>query len=49
MSPDRAGTIDISLTHIKSNETKIVGNLRLDEYSVLFMRVNMIRLGRVVL
>jgi hypothetical protein len=47
MSPDRAGTVHISITHIKLNETEIAGNLCLHEYSVLFMRVNMIRLGRV--
>ena len=44
MSPDRDETLDFSVMHIKSNETKIVENLPLYECSTLFMSVNMIRL-----
>jgi hypothetical protein len=44
MSPDRAETLDFSVMHIKSNVTKIVGNLRLHEYSIIFMRVRIVRL-----
>lgn len=36
MSLDRDETLDFSVMHIKSNVTKIVGNLRLHEYSILF-------------
>ena len=44
MSPDRGETLDFTVMHIKSNETKIVENLPLYECSTLFMSVNMIRL-----
>jgi hypothetical protein len=48
MSPDRAETLDFSVMHIKSNETKIVGNLRLNEYSILFYGKLDSKIGRVV-
>jgi len=48
MSPDRDETLDFSVMHIKSNETKIVGNLRLHEYSILFYKSQNSKIGRVV-
>ena len=48
MSPDRDETLDLSVMHIKSNETKIVGNLRLHEYSILFYESQNSKIERVV-
>ena len=45
MSPDRDETLDLSVMHIKSNETKIVGNLHLHEYSILFYESQYDKIG----